>query len=79
MTEERVRRWRPLLKSMSLRQRLQALCSLYEDKDAYVEVQCREGGPALIERNCPFLSVAVYMLPSAVFRLIRSSGCWAFA
>jgi predicted ArsR family transcriptional regulator len=58
MTDERVRRWQPLLKSMNLRQRLKALCSLYEDNDAYMEVQWREGAPALIERNCPFLNVA---------------------
>ena len=58
MTNERVRRWQPLLKSMNLRQRLKALCSLYEDNDAYMEVQWREGAPALIERNCPFLNVA---------------------
>ena len=58
MTEERVRRWRPLLKSMNMRQRLEALCSLYGDKDAYMEVQWREDAPALIERNCPFLNVA---------------------
>jgi predicted ArsR family transcriptional regulator len=58
MTDERVRRWRPLLKSMTVRRRLKALCSLYEDKDAYMEVQWREGAPALIERNCPYLNVA---------------------
>ena len=58
MTEERVRRWKPLLESMNVRERLKALCSLYEDKDAYMEVQWDEDAPALIERNCPFLNVA---------------------
>ena len=58
MTDARVRHWAPLLKSMDVKQKLKALCSLYEDKDAYMEVEWRAGSPALIERNCPFLSVA---------------------
>jgi predicted ArsR family transcriptional regulator len=58
MTDARVRQWAPLLKSMDVKQKLKALCSLYEDKDAYMEVEWQEGAPALIERNCPFLSVA---------------------
>ncbi|MGH8133894.1 MAG: helix-turn-helix transcriptional regulator [Steroidobacteraceae bacterium] len=58
MTEDRVRHWAPLLKGMSLKEKLRALCSLYEDKDAYMQVEWKEGAPALIERNCPFLNVA---------------------
>ena len=59
MTEARVRRWAPLLQSLSVKQKLKALCSLYEDKDAYMEVEWQDGAPALIERNCPFLNVAL--------------------
>jgi len=58
MTDAHVRRWAPQLKSMDMKQKLKALCSLYEDKDAYMEVEWQGGAPALIERNCPFLSVA---------------------
>ena len=58
MTDARVRRFAPLLKSMGVKEKLKTLCSLYEDKDAYMEVEWREDGPALIERNCPFLNVA---------------------
>jgi predicted ArsR family transcriptional regulator len=58
MTDARVRRWAPLLQGKSLKEKLTALSSLYEDKDAYMQVEWREGGPALIERNCPFFSVA---------------------
>jgi predicted ArsR family transcriptional regulator len=58
MTEARVRRWAPLLRSMSTKHKLEALCSLYEEKDAYMELQWQAEGPALVERNCPFLSVA---------------------
>jgi predicted ArsR family transcriptional regulator len=58
MTDARVRRFAPLLKSMGVKEKLKTLCSLYEDKDAYMEVEWRADGPALIERNCPFLNVA---------------------
>jgi predicted ArsR family transcriptional regulator len=59
MTDARVRRWAPLLARMSLKEKLKALCSLYADKDAYMQVDWQEGAaPALVERNCPFLNVA---------------------
>lgn len=58
MTDARVRRWAPLLGRMTLKEKLKALCSLYEDKDAYMQVDWKAGAPALIERNCPFLTVA---------------------
>jgi predicted ArsR family transcriptional regulator len=58
MTDARVRRWAPRLASMTLKEKLATLCSLYEDKDAYMQLEWKEGGPALIERNCPFLNVA---------------------
>jgi predicted ArsR family transcriptional regulator len=58
MTEARVRRWSPLLRGLDLKAKLQALTALYEDKDAYMQVEWRDAAPALIERNCPFLNVA---------------------
>lgn len=58
MTDARVARWAPLLERLSLEKKLEALSSLYEDKDAYMQVEWKAGAPALIERNCPFFSVA---------------------
>jgi len=58
MTDARVARWAPLLEGLSLEQKLKALSSLYEEKDAYMQVEWRKDAPALIERNCPFFSVA---------------------
>jgi len=58
MTEARVRHWAPLLEGLSLKEKLNALSGLYEDKDAYMQVEWRADGPALIERNCPFFNVA---------------------
>jgi predicted ArsR family transcriptional regulator len=58
MTDARVARWAPLLRGLSLEEKLKALSSLYEDKDAYMQVEWRADAPALIERNCPFFNVA---------------------
>jgi predicted ArsR family transcriptional regulator len=58
MTQARVDRWRPTLERLPLKARLQALRGLYEEEDAYMEVKWRGKVPLLIERNCPFLSVA---------------------
>jgi predicted ArsR family transcriptional regulator len=58
MTDARVARWAPRLAGLTLEQKLKALSSLYEEKDAYMQVEWQEGAPALIERNCPFYSVA---------------------
>lgn len=58
MTEARVAHWAPRLVGLTLEQKLNALSSLYEDKDAYMQVEWTEGAPALIERNCPFFNVA---------------------
>lgn len=58
MTDARVARWAPRLEGLTLEQKLEALSSLYEEDDAYMQVEWRQGAPALIERNCPFFSVA---------------------
>lgn len=58
MTEARVARWAPRLKGLGVKEKLKALSALYGDQDAWMDVQWRDGTPALIERNCPFLSVA---------------------
>lgn len=58
MTEARVAQWAPRLQGLTFEEKLEALSSLYEDKDAYMQVEWRAGAPALIERNCPYLSVA---------------------
>ena len=58
MTDARVARWAPRLEGLTLEEKLKALSSLYESDDAYMQVEWRKGAPALIERNCPFFSVA---------------------
>lgn len=59
MTAARVARWAPQLKGLGVKEKLKALTALYGDQDAWMEVEWRAGAPALIERNCPFLNVAM--------------------
>ncbi len=58
MTQSRVARWAPRLRGLGVKEKLKALSALYGDRDAWMQVQWRDGAPALIERNCPFLNVA---------------------
>ena len=58
MTEARVARWAPELEGLSVKDKLKALSALYGEQDAWMQVEWRDGAPALIERNCPFLKVA---------------------
>lgn len=58
LTDARVRQWAPRLEGKSLQERVTALQGLYGQADAYMSVQIDADGIRLIERNCPFLSIA---------------------
>lgn len=58
MADERMRRWKSKLEGKSLDQRLELLKGIYQDEDSYMSVERRDGEIRLIERNCPFYSVA---------------------
>lgn len=55
-----VREWRPHLQNLPLKDRLEALKSVYFEDDAFMQVAIDEATDEirLIERNCPFLNVA---------------------
>ncbi|HLK90914.1 MAG TPA: helix-turn-helix domain-containing protein [Polyangia bacterium] len=59
VAEARVRAWEPRTRGLSLPERVQALKAVYGDGDPYMEVEKVRGGFRLIERNCPFLNVAM--------------------
>jgi len=59
LTEERVRAWEPRLRGLSLRRKLDRLKDLYVADDAHTSVEARQGELRLVERNCPFLDVAL--------------------
>jgi predicted ArsR family transcriptional regulator len=59
MAEKRIREWEPRLLGLSLTERLDRLKQLYLIDDSFMEIE-REGKELrLIERNCPFLNVAM--------------------
>lgn len=58
-TDKRVREWAPRLAGSSLKERVAALQAIYGADDPYMSVETGRDGMRLIERNCPFLNVAV--------------------
>lgn len=59
MTDRRVREWKPILKDLSLKEKLIKLKDIYRENDEQMEVREEEDALYLIENNCPFLDVAV--------------------
>jgi predicted ArsR family transcriptional regulator len=51
--------WKPLLEGLSAAERLERLKGLYLKDDPFMSVEKRDGDLILIERNCPFLNVAM--------------------
>jgi predicted ArsR family transcriptional regulator len=51
--------WQPLLEGLSAVERLDRLKGLYLKDDPFMSVEKRDGDLILIERNCPFLNVAM--------------------
>jgi predicted ArsR family transcriptional regulator len=59
LTEARVREWAPKLEGKTLEERIKALKGLYFSEDPFTSVESGPKGISLIERNCPFLNVAL--------------------
>ena len=59
LTEKRVRAWLPRLEGKSLAERVEALRGIYLENDPFMETAEADGDLLLVERNCPFLSVAM--------------------
>jgi len=59
LTDERVQAWEQRLRGRTLRQKLELLKDLYVTDDAHTTVESRGRELRLIERNCPFLEVAL--------------------
>lgn len=56
--EARVRRWEPAMEGKSLPERLSVLQEIYREDDPHTSVESGPDGYRLVERDCPFLSVA---------------------
>ncbi len=78
MTDKRVKEWEPLLQGLPLEERVAAMKNIYEDNDTHMDMEKAGNGYRLIERNCPFLSVAQkrpVLCSVTVSVLTRLLGC----
>lgn len=58
IADEKVREWEPRLRGKSLDERIAMLKNYYAPADAFAEVE-HNGESAIIQRNCPYLNVAM--------------------
>lgn len=59
IADGRVRDWEPRMHGLTLGERVHALKAVYGAGDPYMVVEKVRGGFRLIERNCPFLNIAM--------------------
>jgi predicted ArsR family transcriptional regulator len=59
LADKQVAAWKPALEGKTPKEKLKALRDLYQEDDPFMSVEERDGDLVLIERNCPFLSVAL--------------------
>lgn len=59
LTDRQVARWRGELEGLRLGEKLERLKGIYFEDDPYTRIERDERGYVLIERNCPFLNVAL--------------------
>lgn len=59
LADMQVAAWEPLLEGLPAEARLERLKGLYLKDDPFMSVEARDGDLILIERNCPFLNVAM--------------------
>jgi predicted ArsR family transcriptional regulator len=59
LADMQVAAWEPLLQGLSAEAKLERLQGLYLKDDPFMSVEKRDGDLILIERNCPFLNVAL--------------------
>ncbi|HVZ38095.1 MAG TPA: winged helix-turn-helix transcriptional regulator [Candidatus Kapabacteria bacterium] len=59
VTDAQVLKWEPLLRGKDLEERIEILKDLYQHGDSHMEIVSSGEGLMLIERNCPYLNVAM--------------------
>ena len=78
ITDERVAQLEPHVASLSLKRKMDRLRAIYGDEDPFTEVQRRGADYVLVERNCPYLNVALKrpdICSTTVSTLRRLTGC----
>jgi predicted ArsR family transcriptional regulator len=59
ITEQQVKHWEPKLAGLTLPERIKALKDIYVEDDPHTSMRKDTRGYVLVERNCPFLNVAM--------------------
>lgn len=59
LAQKQVEAWEPLMEGKDPKEKLAALRGLYQKNDPFMSVDSKDGDLILIERNCPFLNVAM--------------------
>jgi predicted ArsR family transcriptional regulator len=59
ISEQQVQHWEPKLAGLSLPERIKALKDIYVEADPHTSMRKDARGYMLVERNCPFLNVAM--------------------
>ena len=78
VTDERVAELEPRTAALPLKRKMNILRAIYRDRDPDIDVQRRGEDHVLIERNCPFLTVALErpeICSTTVSTLRRLTGC----
>lgn len=78
LTDERVAEFKPLVASLPLEQKVDLLRSIYVEGDPFTTVERRGDDLVLVERNCPYLKVALKrpaICSTTVSALRRLTGC----
>lgn len=78
ITDERVAELEPRTAPLPLKRKMNALRAIYRDRDPDIDVERRGDDYVLIERNCPFLDVALErpaFCSTTVSTLRRLTGC----
>ncbi len=78
ITDERVAQLEPRVGRLPMNRKIDALRAIYSDDDPFTGVERRGGDHVLIERNCPYLDVALErpdICSTTVSTLRRLTGC----
>jgi predicted ArsR family transcriptional regulator len=78
ITDDRVARLEPRVATRPMKRRIEELRAIYREGDPFTDVQRRGENYVLVERNCPYLSVAMErpdICSTTVSTLRRLTGC----
>lgn len=78
ITDESVARLEPKVRRLPMKRKIEALRAIYRDGDPFTDAQRRGKDYVLVERNCPYLTVALErpdICSTTISTLRRLTGC----